>query len=71
MINLHRNVHPYRESIGNNAGKIKTVLSQMEQLLILSKIVNYIQYERHPKNFHNLNKEKCKKKLKYRSRGIC
>ena len=39
----------------------------MEQSSILSNIVNYIQYDRHPKNFHNLNisavnKEKYKRK---------
>ena len=27
----------------------------MEQWSILSNIVNYIQYDRHPKNVHNLN----------------
>ena len=27
----------------------------MEQLPILSNVVNYIQCDRHPKNFHNLN----------------
>ena len=27
----------------------------MEQWSILSNVVNYIQYHRHPKNFHNLN----------------
>ena len=27
----------------------------MEQWLILSSVVNYIQYNRHPKNFHNLD----------------
>ena len=48
-------VNPSRELIVNNAGKIETVLSQMEQCLILSNVVNYIQYDRHPKNFHNLN----------------
>ena len=48
-------INPYRELIVNNAEKIETVLSQMEQWSILSKIVNYIQYDRHPKNFHNLN----------------
>ena len=26
----------------------------MEQWSVLSSIVNYIQYDRHPKNFHNL-----------------
>ena len=34
---------------------METVLSQMEQWSILSNVVNYIQYDRHPKNFHNLN----------------
>ena len=34
---------------------------------MLSNIVNYIWYDKHPKNFHNLNiravkKEKCKRK---------
>ena len=68
-----RDINPYRELIVNNAGKIETVLSQMEQWSILSSIVNYIQYDRHPKDFHNLNisavnKDKYKK-LKYRRRG--
>ena len=27
----------------------------MEQWSILSNVVNYTQYDRHPKNFHNLN----------------
>ena len=39
----------------------------MEQWSILSNVVNYIQYNRHPKNFYNLNiravnKEKYKRK---------
>ena len=44
----------------------------MEQWSILSNIVNYIQYNKHPKNFYNLNiravnKEKYKK-IKYRKK---
>ena len=35
--------------------KIETVLSEMEQWLILSKVVNYVQYDNHPKNFHQVN----------------
>ena len=35
--------------------KRHTILSQMEQWSILSNIVNYIQYDRHPKIFYNLN----------------
>ena len=49
------NVNPYRELIVNNAEKVDTILSQMEQWSILSNIVNYIQYDRHPRNFYNLN----------------
>ena len=48
-------VNPYRELIVNNAEKIETVLTQMEQWSILSNVVNYIQYDRHPKNFHGVN----------------
>ena len=60
-------VNPYRELIVNNAEKIEKVLSLMEQWSILSTVVNYIQYDRHPRNFHNqnisaVNKEKYKRK---------
>ena len=40
--------------IVNNAEKIEPLLAQMEQCSILSNTLNYIQYEIHPKNFHNL-----------------
>ena len=70
---LHRlndtsgDINPYRELIVNNAEKLETVLSQMEQWSVLSNVVNYIQYDRHPKIFYNLNiravnKEKYKRK---------
>ena len=52
---MSRDINPYRELIVNNAEKTETVLSQMEQWSILSNVVNYIQYDRHPNNFHNLN----------------
>ena len=48
-------IYSYGELIVNNAEKVDTILSQMGQWLILSNIVNYIQYDRHPKNFHNLD----------------
>ena len=53
--------------IVNNTEKIETALPQMEQWSILSDIVSYIQYNRHLKNFHNLNiravsKERYKRK---------
>ena len=44
-----------------------TISSQMERWSILSNVVNYVQYDRHPKNFYYLNiraviKEKYKRK---------
>ena len=48
-------INPYRELIVNNAEKVDTVLSKKEQWSVLSNVVNYIQYNRHPKHFHNLD----------------
>ena len=41
----------------------------MEQWSALSHVVNYVQYDKHPKNFHSLNvstmnKEKYKRNMK-------
>ena len=47
--------NPYRELIVNNAKKIEPLFTQMEQWSILSNMLNYIQHDRHPKNFHNLD----------------
>ena len=52
---LARDMKPYKELIVNNAEKVETVLSQMEQWSILSNVINYIQYDKHPKNYHSLN----------------
>ena len=41
------------ELIVNNVEKKQS--SQMEQWSILSSAINYVQYDKHPKNFHNLN----------------
>ena len=30
-------------------------MTQMEQWSISSNVLNYIQYDRHPKNYHNLS----------------
>ena len=43
----------YKELIVNNAEKIEPLLTQMEQWSILSNTLNYIHYDKHPKNFHN------------------
>ena len=40
--------NPYKELILNNAGKIETTLSQMEQWLVLSNVINYVQYKKTP-----------------------
>ena len=49
-----RETNPYTELIVNNAEKIEPLLAQMEQWSILSNMLNYIQYNRDPKNYHNL-----------------
>ena len=47
--------NPYRELIVNNACKIETTWSQIEQWLILSNVINYVQYDKHPKNFNSMS----------------
>ena len=42
MDNTSGDENLYRELIVNNAGKIETTLSQMEQWLILSNVINYV-----------------------------
>ena len=46
--------NPYKEMIVYNAEKTEPLLAQMEQWSILSNMLNYIQYDKHPKNCHNL-----------------
>ena len=48
-------INPYKELIINNAEKIEPLLTQIEQWSILNNALNYIQYDRHLKNFHNLD----------------
>ena len=50
-----RDINPYKESIVNNTEKIEPILTQMEQWSILSNILTYIQYDKHPKNYHSLS----------------
>ena len=49
-----REINPYKELIVNNAEKIEPLLVQMEQWSFISNILNYTQYDRHPKNHHSL-----------------
>ena len=68
-------MNPYKELIVNNAEKIEPVLTQMEQWSILSNILNYIQYDKHPENYHSLSVSainKCRKSpyMKEEERGM-
>ena len=49
-----KETNPYKKLIVNNAEKIEPLLTQMEQWSILSNTLNYIQYDRHIKNYHSL-----------------
>ena len=51
---MSRDTNPYKELIVNNTEKIEPLLTQMEQWSILSNTLNYIQYDRYPKNYHSL-----------------
>ena len=51
--NTSGDINPYRELIVNNAEKIETVLSQMQQWSTLSNVVNYIQYDQYPRNLQS------------------
>ena len=46
-----REINPYQELIVNNAEKIEPLMTQMEQWLILSNVLNYVQYSR----FYSMN----------------
>ena len=46
--------NPYKELIVNNASKIDSTLTQIEQWSILSNVINYVQYSKSPKNFHSM-----------------
>ena len=52
MVDNSGDVNPYKELIVNNAGKIDSALTQMEQWSILSNIINYVHYNKNPKNFY-------------------
>ena len=61
--------YPYRELIVNNAGKIESTVSQMEQWSICSNVINYVQYNKHLKNFHAMSVQPVHKmKNKFKSK---
>ena len=63
-------INPYKEIIVNKAKKIEPILTQIEQWSILSITLNYIQYNRHPKNFHSLNISVVNVSVHRRRRGM-
>ena len=60
MDNNSRDENPYKELIINNASKVDSTLTQIEQWSILSNIINYVQYSKNPKNFHFMTKKPAK-----------
>ena len=56
----------YKELIVNNGEKIEPILAQMEQCSILSNTLNYVQYNRHPKNYHNVGIISVNKQFRYK-----
>ena len=61
-----RDENPYKELIINNACRVENVLPQMEQWSILRNIINYVQYNKNPRNFHSITIRpvKCNKVVK-------
>ena len=49
MDDTNGEMNPYHGIITNKVEKDDIIISPMEQWLILSNIINYIQYDRHPK----------------------
>ena len=48
-------INPYRELVVNNAEKIESPMTQMEQWSILSNILNYVQHSKFNSMNHSLN----------------
>ena len=48
-------INPYRELIVNNAEKLESPMTQMEQWSILSNILNYVQHSKFNSMNHSLN----------------
>ena len=48
-------INPYHKMIVNKAERDDTIISQMKQWSMFSNVVNCRQYNRHPKDFYNLD----------------
>ena len=55
MDDMNGEANPYQELIVNNAERIETLITQMEQWSILSNVLNYIQHDKHHTVHHTLN----------------
>ena len=47
--------NPYQELIVNNAEKVETLMTQMEQRSIMSNVINYVQHSRFHSMKHTLD----------------
>ena len=73
MDNNSRDENPYQELIVNNACRVDSTLTQIEQWSILSNVINYVKCSKIPKNFHSMiiKPAKLNKKVKNtKSRNI-
>ena len=52
---MNGETNPYKGHIVNNAEKVEPLMTQTKQWSILSNILNYKQYDRHPKTYHSLS----------------
>ena len=52
--NTSRDTSLYKDLIVNNTEKFEPVSTQQEQRSILSNMLNYIEHDKVPQNFHNL-----------------
>ena len=48
-------INPYYEIITKKVEKDNTVILQMEQWSNLSNVLNYVQYNRHPRNYYDFD----------------
>ena len=58
-----KEVNPYQNIILNEFDRENIIASQMEQWSILSNVVNYVQYDRNPRDFYNLNVKAINQKI--------
>ena len=54
-IDVEEEVNPYHNIIINNIDRENVIASQMEQWSIFINVINYVQYNRNPKDFYDLD----------------